>query len=75
MGEGGFISARTFQQRLERGGETFKIETVWRWCRAKKLDARAIGGEWRIRETEVARVLDVGIVRAPRRRRSRSKAA
>lgn len=60
MADGGFISPRTFQQRLERRGRKVKIATVWRWCREDVIDARAIGGEWLIRESEVDRVMDVG---------------
>jgi len=64
MAEGGFISPRTFQQRLERRGRNVKVATVWRWCREKVIDARAIGGEWLIRESEVDRVMDVGTRRS-----------
>lgn len=66
MAEGSLISPRTFQQRLKRGGIEVTLATVWRWCRAKprKIDARAIGGEWLIRESEVDRVMDVGTRRS-----------
>jgi len=74
MAEGSLISPRTFQQRLKRGGIEVTLATVWRWCRAKprKIDARAIGGEWRIRESEVDRMIDVG---TPGRRGKRREPA
>lgn len=61
MADGGFISPHVFQQRLAKAGAPVTIDTVWRWCKQKLLDARKVGREWKIREHEVARVLDVGI--------------
>jgi len=60
MGESGFISPRVFQQRLERVGLTVTIDTIWRWCQQRRIDARKFARQWKIRESEVQRVVEAG---------------
>jgi excisionase family DNA binding protein len=57
-----FLSPRVFQQRLKARGVAVHLETVRRWCRAQRLDVRKIGAAWRIRESEVERVIEAGLI-------------
>ncbi len=60
MVTGGFISPHVFQARLKARGIIVATKTVWRWCKAGKVDARKVGQSWKIREREVDRIVEVG---------------
>jgi len=57
---GGFISPHVFQQRLHREGVDVALRTVQDWCKRRVLDARKIGRAWKIRESEVRRIMEAG---------------
>lgn len=61
MNDGGsFISPQQFYQRLKQAGSPVCLQTVYNWCAGGRLDARKIARRWRIRESEVRRVLETG---------------
>ena len=55
-----FISPHQFAKRLAELGHEIKTITVREWCRRGTLDARRIGGRWRIRAREVERIAEAG---------------
>ena len=60
-GDERFITPEQFRQQLKKKDVEICIDTVYRWCRSRRLSARKIASKWRIDEREVRRVAETGI--------------
>ncbi len=52
---------------VEHLAKFFRVssQTIWRWCKAGKLPAFKIGAQWKIRQSDLNRIINQKITKKP----------